>query len=162
MFVEFNIYTCFDDFVNHLSKILKSLFGVFNELQVERFGLRYINEIEINTDDIKDPFNWGNYLHDDLLSIFNIPDEKTNITRAFHNLEIIYADFILRFQYGMHNPDFPAPIKKKQFILDYDAYMTGILDKEDILENLSVFHEEIEKLFEKSITDSLRVKMNAE
>jgi len=162
MFVEFKIYTSFNDFGNHFSKVLNSLFDAFKDLQVERFGLRYINKIETNAEDANNLFNWNEYLNDNLLSIFNIPDKKTKIVRAFHNLEINYEDFILRFQYRMYNPDYPASIKKKQFILDYDAYMTGILDKEDILENLSVFHEEIEKLFEKSITDNLRAKMNEE
>jgi uncharacterized protein (TIGR04255 family) len=65
----------------------------------------------------------------------------------------------MRFQYGMHNPDYPAPIKKKIFILDYDAYCNGILTKNDIFKYLPIFHEEVQKLFENSISDKLRIRM---
>ena len=57
----------------------------------------------------------------------------------------------------MHNPDFPAPIKKKIFILDYDAYCSGILTKDEIFKNLPIFHAEIQRLFESSITDDTLV-----
>lgn len=59
----------------------------------------------------------------------------------------------------MHNPDFPAPIRKKIFVLDYDAYCEGLQDMEDIKKNIDVFHDKIENLFEENITKKLREKM---
>jgi hypothetical protein len=38
-------------------------------------------------------------------------DEGSQASRAFQNLELILQDVRIRFQYGMHNPDYPAPIK---------------------------------------------------
>jgi uncharacterized protein (TIGR04255 family) len=56
----------------------------------------------------------------------------------------------------MHNPDYPAPIKKKTFILDYDAYTSGILGKDELDIYISQFHLAIQKLFEGSITEKFR------
>jgi len=159
MFVEFTVYKSFDDLTTHFIAVVDSLFDTFSELQVRRLGLRYINTLDIPGSNI---FRWNAYLNRDLLSIFNVPSDKTKIIRAFHNLELNFGDFTLRFQYGMQNPDYPAPIKRKLFILDYDAYTTGLLTKEDIHQSLPIFHEGIEHLFENSITDKLRAKMNVE
>ena len=56
----------------------------------------------------------------------------------------------------MHNPDYPAQIKKKIFILDMDVYFNGILNKSDILDHFPKFHSSIQDLFEDSITDAYR------
>lgn len=157
LIIIFDIYRTFDDLKNTFTDVTNVLFTLFKELQINRLGLRYINRIEISD---KNLFNWTNYLNKDLLCIFKIPDDKTKIAKAFHNLEFNYGSFNLRFQYGMHNPDYPAPIKKKIFILDYDAHYEGILTREDIEEKLPIFRGEIKKLFEKSIGDKLREKMN--
>lgn len=135
------------------------MFEAFSDLQVKRLGLRYINSVEAPG---PNKFSWNAYLNRNLLSIFNIPVDKAKIARAFHNLELNLGDLTLRFQYGIHNPDYPAPIRKRVFILDYDAYTTGFLAKEEIHQTLPVLHDEIEQLSEKSITDKLRGIMNAE
>jgi len=159
MFVEFKVYESFDDFRTHFIGISDGLFGTFDDLQVKRLGLRYINNIEVPG---PNKFSWNAYLNRNLLSILNIPADKAKIARAFNNLDLNLGDFTLRFQYGMHNPDYPAPIRKKIFVLDYDAYTTGLLTKEEIHQTLPILHDEIEQLFEKSITDKLRGIMDVE
>lgn len=156
MYIVFKVYESFADFKACFMDVTDSLFKELEELQIKRLGLRYTNNIEIPE---REPFCWEGYLNKDLLSIFNIPEDKSKIIRAFHNLEVNYEHFNVRFQYGMHNPDYPAPIKKKTFILDYDAYCNGILTKDDIFKNLPIFHEEVQRLFENSISDKLRTRM---
>jgi len=156
-YIVYNKYEGFDNLTKEFNLILNSLYEIYNDLQVNRLGLRYINKIKLKTGL---PYNWHGYLNKNLLSIFNIPDSKKNIIRAFHNLELTYGEFNLKFQYGMHNPDYPAPIKKKIFILDLDAYYNGLLHQEDIQELLPRFHEKIQYLFEKSITDRYRSFLN--
>jgi len=56
----------------------------------------------------------------------------------------------------MHNPDFPAPIKKKIFILDYDAYYDGFVERTEVETRLTLFHDKIQDLFEWSIQPKLR------
>lgn len=158
LIIVFDIYKSFKNLNNTFTNVADVLFKLFKELQIKRVGLRYINRIEMPGE--QNLFRWTNYLNKDLLCIFKIPDDKTKITRAFHNIEFNYGSFNVRFQYGMHNPDYPANIKKKIFILDYDAYYEGILTKEEIEEKLPIFHGEIIKLYEKSIVNKLREKMN--
>ncbi len=99
-------------------------------------------------------------MNNKLLSIFNVADDKTKIARAFNNLTLNYDNFKLRFQYGMWNSDFPATIRKKVFILDYDAYDESLWSKDEIIKFLPIFHDKIEQLFEMSIKQALRDKMN--
>lgn len=158
MFIVFFEYNSFGELKNHFIDIAEKLFDNFsNELQVKRLGLRYINSIEVSS---KDPFNWGSYLNANLLSIFKITEDKKQIARAFNNLEINFGDFLLRFQYGMHNPDFPAPIRKKIFILDFDAYNNILFEINEIKDALPIFHEKIVEYFEKSIKDGFRRRLN--
>ncbi len=155
-YISYKKYYSFDLLNEDFLLILNELFGVYPNIRSRMFALRYINEI--NIDEIN-PLDWNNYLKNNLLSIFNIPVTEGKICRAFHNLSINYGEWILKFQYGMHNPDFPASIRKKVFILDYDAIYQGIQDKGDIENLIPLFHEKIQNLFESSISDALREKM---
>ena len=151
-------YDSFEYLKNEFLTIITKLIAVFeNDIQINRLGLRYINEIDL---DETNALNWDNYLDNNLLSIFNIVEDKEIIERGFNNLVLNYGDMILNFQYGMHNPDFPALIRKKIFILDYDANFTALQDLGDIEPNLIYFHDEIQKLFEQNIKEDLRKIMN--
>ena len=157
MAIEYTRYSTFEDFGAAFVAMVDALYDTYNEMQIKRFGIRYINNIELAGEN---RFSWSAYLNRSLLSIFNVPQDKRNIIRAFQNLELKLGDCILRFQFGMHNPDYPSPIKKKSFILDYDAYIVGLLTKAEINRNLEILHDEIENMFELSITEKLRGMMN--
>lgn len=154
--VEYDAYSSFEELKSHFLPILEELFKSIEQLQVKRFGLRYIDRIAFDDSNV---FEWSDYLHESLLAAFLIPHEDKQIVRAFNNFTVSDEDMILQFQYGMHNPDFPAPIKKKLFILDFDAYTEGLLELDDIKAKLEKFHEAIGNLFEQVITDGLREKM---
>ena len=62
----------------------------------------------------------------------------------------------------MFNPDYPAPIQKKSFILDYDAYHRGALNLEDIIPKLDKLNTIIKTIFERSIKDGLRNLMGVQ
>lgn len=136
--------------------IVGAMYDAFDGLQVQRLGLRYVDKIEIAEGT---PTDWSKYLHKDLLSIFNLSDDKKTISRAMHWLEFNYGDTNLRFQYGMPNPDYPAPIRQKLFTLDYDAYCTLLLDKDDLGNYLTQLHDKISQAFEQVIKDPLRKTM---
>jgi len=139
--------------------IINTLVNSYHDLTFRRLGIRYIDKIEFNEE--SDFTNWEKYIDSRLLSIFSIADDKTKICRAFHNLELNYGDMNVKFQYGMHNPDYPAPIKRKMFILDTDVYLESLQTRSDIEINLTKFHDKCVELFEQSITDNLREVMNA-
>jgi 16S rRNA (cytosine(1402)-N(4))-methyltransferase len=70
-----------------------------------------------------------------------------------------YGEDSLRFQFGMLNPDYPSPIKKKVFTLDHDMYTNKLLEQSEIPVVLDRFHERISNSFERVITNGLRSKM---
>jgi uncharacterized protein (TIGR04255 family) len=159
MYVQYSLFENFDTFYNDFIEIMEVLFKSYKDIQVNRTGLRYINNIKFKE---PNPTDWTDYINDNLLSIFNVPSEidRDKISRAFHVLELNYGDMNLRFQYGMINPDYPALIREKLFILDYDAFCSGLKTEVEIRENINKFNNYIENLFEQCIKDKLREKMD--
>jgi len=153
LWIDYKKYDGFDELKEAFSSVVEGLFECFPEFSANRFGLRYFNEIEMT-----DPYvtEWDAYLNSNLLTIFALADDKTKISRAFHNLEMNYGDMNLTFLYGMHNPDYPAPIRQKTFVLDFDAYALKVQGREGLINGLQSMHDKIASLFEKSITDKLR------
>lgn len=153
-------YDGFKRLQNTFSNIVNVLFDTYEGLNVNRFGLRYINsisrQIEGQYDNI---FQWDDYINKTLTNLTNFIEDKHNLIRAINIAEMKYDDYSVRFQYGFPNPDYPANIAKKSFLLDYDAYCNWILTKDDIIRYLPIFHDKIQELFEKSITDEARNKM---
>lgn len=156
LWISYKKYQTFEVLLNDFLIVTASLFESDSDLQVNRFGLRYINDIQLTGNDV---FDWNEYLSDSLLASFDIPDEKEKICRVFNNLTLNYGDMIIAFHYGVFNPDFPALVRKKAFILDYDAYYQGPMGLDEIKLKLGNFHEKIEHLFESHVKYSLRQKM---
>jgi len=155
--IDFFKYETFNILKQEFILIFNKFTDTFGDSQIGRLGLRYVNNIDI---DERNPLNWSKYINTNLLSSFKFVDDKKSISRVFNNLEMKYDDKNIKFQYGMHNPDYPSPIKKKMFILDYDVYYTGEFDRSDLPVVIERYHDQIISLFENSIRDGLRDKMN--
>ena len=160
MFVVHNQYQEFESFRDEFLAAVGPMFIAYPDLLLSRFGLRYVNKITLREGD--NPTDWSQYLHENLLSIFSVAPSSSKVARAFHTLVLNFEELSLKFQYGMHNPDYPAEITKKEFVLDFDAYYQGPLDLEDLKAKIDVFHDKIETLFEDSITPDLRREMGEE
>lgn len=157
--ISYKKYDSFDVLKQEFLPIVEELFGIYDDFQGKRLGLRYINEITLSENNL---LGWTNYLDGRLLANLSFPRDPGKICKAFNNLELNYGDLIIRFQYGLSNTDYPAPIRKKSFILDYDAYYKGPQNLEDVKHNIDRFHEAIQTMFEYSISDSLRSLMGVE
>lgn len=155
-FIDYSKYESFEQLKNEFMNFVKLLFETYANLQVMRFGLRYINKIKLDEPNLTD---WRTYLEEILLSIFEISGGKAIIAQVFNSLILKYDDIFLNFRYGMPNPDFPAPISQKLFVLDFDAYYHGPQDYIDLTKNIDCFHERIQELFENLIKEPLRLKM---
>ncbi len=153
MWIDYKKYEDFADLKSTFSGVSEVLYESLPDFSVNRFGLRYFNNIEMTDPNMTD---WEAHIDGNLLSIFNLAEDRTKISRAFHNLELNFGDMNLTFLYGMHNPDYPAPIKQKTFVLDFDAYVIKSLGKDQLIDSLDIMHEKIQALFEKSITDKFR------
>ncbi len=156
MWLDFKKFTDYGDLRETFLAVADAFFDAFPEvpdLGVNRFGLRYFNNIELTEANLTD---WTAYLDPSLHSIFPFVDDAGAIIRAFNNMELKYGDMNLTFLYGMYNFDYPAPMKQKTFTLDFDAYIAKALTRDQLPASLDSMHDKIAFYFEKSITDRLR------
>ncbi len=157
LFVRFTKYSTYEDLKEDFFAPLQELFTQYPETLIKRLGLRYINNIEIPNGD---PFDWQDLINSKMLTIFDLYPDIKSISRAFQILEFNFTNLYLRFQYGIHNPDYPAPIKKRIFVLDLDAYQQGLLSLDEVKHGLDDLHSKDQELFEISITNQLRDILN--
>ncbi|MBN2180659.1 MAG: TIGR04255 family protein [Sedimentisphaerales bacterium] len=81
--ITYESYSSFEDLKKEFVPILEQLCKNFKDLQVNRFGLRYINHIVFNENNI---FEWSKYLKEDLLLLpINLATDKKQIIRLFNN-----------------------------------------------------------------------------
>jgi uncharacterized protein (TIGR04255 family) len=160
LLINYTTYDCFESLLDDFLPAVEHFLQPVSKLNIHRLGLRYIDSFDFS--DESNPTEWSKYLHGDLLTTFNLADNRKTVSRAFNILEFNYGDTNLRFQYGMPNPDYPAAIKKKLYVLDWDAYSMNLgLRIKDVKSYLTRYHDKINTAFEEVITDNLRKKMNA-
>ena len=160
MDVNFKKYTSYlEDLKNTFVGLSDALTKECPSLAYRRFGLRFINVVAI--DDRSAPTKWEKYLNSDLISGLRIPLKPDDILRSFGILIYRSEDVLVNFRYGMINPDYPAPIKKKEFVLDYDAYYEGLIEGREIPELMDLFHKKVYELFESCITNTTRRMMGS-
>lgn len=159
--VQHTTYQTYELVKGDFLRILDRVAELFEGVQSSRVGLRYVNTIELAE---ANPTDWSAYLAPQLLSLFQFPPEaeRTALSRVFHNIELAFDAFNLRYRFGMHNPDYPARIRQKVFVLDLDAYTQSAVDLRGVGRLLDDFHATIQQYFEQSITDLLRSLMNAD
>lgn len=160
-FVIYNKYTKYEDLRAVFASVLSSLGSEYKDVMVGRFGLRYVNAIEGLK--LKTPTSWGKYINKKLLGTisFFAGEREKNLTRLFHAADMKYDEMNIKFQFGMPNPDFPAIMKRPMFVIDIDAYVDTAHKLSDVAAYMDIAHERVQSLFEDSITDELRGKMNA-
>ena len=156
-FIVYNIYKSFEILEQEFSTVFSKLLEVSSDIQARRLGLRYINNIKLDEDQ---PLNWDKYINTNLLQTLCFYNQPQSISRAFHNLEHNFGDYNLRYQFGLFNPDYPAAIKKKHFVMDFDAYYEGVQEYQEIVNHLNKFHTSIQNMFEMSIKDDFRKILN--
>lgn len=155
--VEYKKYHSFNILTSDFNALLTPLGARFKQLQCKRLGLRYVNTIEPKDND--QLYDWSNYLVEELIASFSLGDPG-NLTRSFHIIERDHGEFRSKLQYGMINPDYPAKIKKKSFIIDTDHVNSDLLTVGEVQQALPVLHDAAKAVFESLIKDDLRDFMN--
>lgn len=150
-------YKNFISFKEDVEFIFSKFLENYNLNQFNRMGLRYINEIVIPENN---PLKWEGFINPDLCTTITA-GINTNFlaVRSMHQLQTKKDDINVLFNYGVFNRDYPNPIAKPELILDYDYYMSGLLDKNEILDKLTDLNSLSKQTFEDSIGDKLREKM---
>ncbi|HAU1838691.1 TPA: TIGR04255 family protein [Legionella pneumophila] len=156
MFIEYNQYEYFEQLFDDFKAMYTIISQSHPDLQVYRLGLRYIDKIALNEDN---PLEWDEYFKPELNSIIKLSENQKNLARVFHVLDYNFNGEILKFQFGILNPDYPSPIRKKEYILDFDMYSNKLFEKDEIFEAMERFHQKNNELFESVITDKFREHM---
>lgn len=158
--LEINEYTKYEDQINILVPVLSAIMSK-SQLTAVRTGIRYINEFGANGLKVQKSFfasPVAAFADTKILS-----GEKTLLIRSMALSEYIIEDMKLNFRYGQYNPEYPKPMKKARFVLDYDCFCEepakGI---ESMLEHINKGHDAIQDLFEHSITEKLKKVMRDE
>lgn len=157
IFAVYTTYNNYEETKEQFGAVIDAFAKAFPDTKASRFGLRYINQIDIP---IANPTLWEEYIDPTLLHNrqFFGDDE---ITRLISIAELRYDNVGVRFQYGMPNPDYPALLKRPLFVLDLDGSVTQAHDLTETLNNMDETHARIQGIYERSITNKLRDKMHA-
>lgn len=150
IWIEVSKYLSFERF----RKLIKT---VIDELNLEgnsaRLGLRYINQITLNEGN---PFDWENWINSNLFKSLEFVSEKKTLARCMGTIVYNYDDFLMKFQYGMYNSEFPNPISKREFVLDYDCYTKEPRDFNETFTLLNNMHNLVKIKFKESIGSKIK------
>lgn len=149
-------YSSYKDFMTLVKKVI-SLLQISNE-ELKRLGLRYINHIRVPEGN---PFEWNGYIVPELTQSIHFVNNFDNkhLSRNMGHMYFKEPDHSLIFLYGWSNSEFPNPIAKKEFVLDYDCFTENQFKLSEAYEYIDNFHVEIKKMFVKSINDELKKKI---
>ena len=150
-------YENFIELRSQLSVVLGSFREHFGPVQFSRIGLRYINEFIFPTGDALD---WDGLLDPSLVtSVKAGMFDGLRMTRSAHQLVARRGDVAVTLNYGINNPDFPNPVVRRQFVLDLDCYISGVIEFTEADQRVKDVNALAEAVFEHSITEDLRAKM---
>jgi uncharacterized protein (TIGR04255 family) len=159
MFVTYSKYGTYENFKLEFTAVVDAVLKSNASLKARRMGLRFVNVIEPS--DLASPYSWDSYIAAPLLPSLAFFSESNRLTRLIQIAELRYEDLQVRFQFGMPNPDYPATMKRAQFVLDLDAYVDTAQDLTYSGLFIDEAHSKIQDLFERSITAGLRERMHA-
>ncbi|MCE5248922.1 TIGR04255 family protein [bacterium] len=148
-------YINFHDFKNDVKNLYDVFSVIYRPLNIKRIGLRYINEIIIRTGN---PLEWNNYINTKLISPIDFFNDKDTLSRIMTTSTINKEDLSINYICGIYNPEYPAKISRKEFIIDIDCYSHDY-DENRVIEFLDKARKEAKLLFEKSIKKDLRSLM---
>lgn len=146
-------YNIFEDIFTSITDVMSAIMTEFPDIQGKRMGLRYINNLPMQ--------NHNDWIDSKFFVAFDAHKDE-NTTRLITLLEysVIEHDIGVRLNYGYYNPDYPSIMKSEDFIIDVDAYTSGIIYKEDLSSLVQDMHFENQKCFELMITDEFRKVLN--
>ncbi len=151
-------YKSYEELADDFFSVFDTLPAIEPELVIARIGLRYINVISF---DDGNPLDWNEYIDDSLLGIINSAHNTENLSRSFHVLEYAFPNVNLKCQFGIANPDYPATIRRRQFVIDMDAYSVTSHDTDALRDVVVQAHDVIQEFFESAITSETRKLMKS-
>jgi len=128
---------------------------------INRVALRYINNIDMLQ---RGATEIGDYLalslpDIDLPSKGKRSDLQTDFVRSYFEKETVVDDYRIVCRTGYMNPDYPAPMRKHIYTLDYDAFVMGEVASYELKTYIDKLHAIIQTAYENHITDTQRTRM---
>lgn len=149
--LEINKYTKYEAVLEVFLPVLKTLLSKI-QLTSMRTGIRYISFF---SDEGIRPQK--NYFTASVGSLLETKLTSGNCIRSMAMNEYVIDDMHLNFRFGMYNPQYPQPMKKVSYVLDYDCFCDdAVIGFEAIIGHIRKGHDSIQRLFEDSITQHLR------
>jgi uncharacterized protein (TIGR04255 family) len=150
-------YDHFVELKEQIGFVLQAFRDNFESVQFTRIGLRYVNEITRSEGDALD---WAGLINPDLVTSVKAGlHNGLRMTRSAHQLIALKDDITVILNYGINNPDFPNVVARRQFVLDLDCYISGVVESGDVEQRIKDVNGLAEKIFENSIGDDLRTEM---
>ncbi len=158
--IEYYKYSNFEEFFKDIKLIFDPLIDSYPVKVTKRIGLRYINQIHL---DSGSPTDWMEYINPDLFVFPKlIAKQEGSTLRYFNFIEVREKECRLKFQYGLFNSEYPNPITRKEFVLDYDCSIEEEIEISNIFDKAIEFHEVANRWFEVNILQKLRDIMGVE
>lgn len=147
-------YQHFDELREQIAFVLRSFRNRFGQQQFTRIGLRYVNEIARPEGNALD---WDALINPDLVT--SVKAGLLNglrMARSVHHLVAQRDDMSVILNYGINNPDYPNPVARRQFVLDLDCYVSGLVESAEAEQRIGDLNRLAEDMFEHSIEQGLR------
>lgn len=131
-------------------------------MKLKRLGMRYINEIKLPEADAGTGLGadfWQKYINPFLLGGLRFAANDGALARHMCSTELNYGTDRATIRYGIFNGEYPKPNRRREFILDVDAYCTTQLAPGAVAAKLDEYHRAACSVFEAAITDALRARM---
>nr|MBQ4320565.1 TIGR04255 family protein [Clostridia bacterium] len=156
LILEYGAYVSFEELKKHFMKIVQKIKSLSGDIQISRFGLRYINTFNVDSFRV-----FKSYFANEISGFVSLSaPTNTLLSRAMGKIEYINSDIRLNMNFGEFNRNYPGAIEKHDFVLDYDAFIQGNYKLSDAFpQKLEIAHNMIQDVFENSITDKLREVM---
>ena len=143
--------------------IVAALGTQFPGLRIKRLGMRYVNEIKLPEADAGPGLGadfWEHYVNPLLLGGLRFAANDGALARHICTTELNYGTDRATIRYGIFNGEYPRPNRKREFILDVDAYCQELMAPNAVPARLDDYHAAACQVFEAAVTDGLRARMN--
>lgn len=158
-------YTSYDSIKNIIQDFIDIINKNGKEEVFNRIGMRYINNIELPYEKKEDIFDWKDYINE---KIWN-NSQFINYDRVLQKITVQEfksinkdSNIIFRLQTGIPNPNKPAEIIKKNFLIDIDGFTMNVEKMINAFSKLQEIHDELSNIFDNCIESKLINIMNGE
>lgn len=151
--VETTSYTQFEQLRDRVRDVLPLMFTLGINWR-ERVGLRYVNQMR--HPDGRTPSKWRSLLNPMFLGMVGGDELGADVIHALQEIRLREPNGVLLIRHGLIGPEASNGDPFYLLDLDYADERPQPLDPEQLIEQLSGFHDTIHNLFEMTLTPIMR------